>query len=91
MVDNSTGPLHPLFGLVCCDEAVRASHRFVESGSIPVLLLAHVPISPQDDPAPTSGCEASQGETVGKGQVSTSRAVHCRVVLPAAIAGVRCR
>ena len=35
--------------------------------------------------------DASQVESGGKGQASTSRAVHRRVVLPAAIAGVRCR
>ena len=46
MVDNSRNPLQTHFGLVCCDEAARASHRFAESGSIRVLLLAHAPISP---------------------------------------------
>ena len=38
-----------------------------------------------------SGFEASQAESGGKEQESTSRAVHRRLVLPAAIAGVRCR
>ena len=43
------------------------------------------------DPTPASGLNASQAETGDKGQVSTSRAVQRLLVLPAAIAGVRCR
>jgi DNA-binding CsgD family transcriptional regulator len=38
-----------------------------------------------------SGFEASQAESGGKGQESTSRAVHRRFVFPAAMAGVRWR
>src|SRR5947209_7096907 len=91
MVDNSTGPLQTHFGLVFCYEAIQTGHLFVESSSIGVLLLAHLPISPRHGTASTSGCDAAQAETFGKGQASTSRAVHRRWVLPAAMAGVRCR
>jgi hypothetical protein len=40
---------------------------------------------------PPSGFDATQAEASGKGHESTSRAVHRRWVLPAAMAGVRCR
>jgi hypothetical protein len=60
-------------------------------GFIQRLLLAFSFTSPRDDTAPTTGFEASQAETGGKGHKSTSRVVHRRWVLPAAIAGVRCR
>jgi hypothetical protein len=43
------------------------------------------------DTAPTSGFGGSQAETFDNGKESTSRAVHRRVVLPAAMAGVRWR
>jgi hypothetical protein len=48
-------------------------------------------ISPRHEAASTSGFETPQAETFGNGQESTSHAVHRRWVLPAAIAGVRCR
>ena len=41
--------------------------------------------------ANASGFGGAQAETFSKGHESTSSAVHRRVVLPAAIAGVRCR
>jgi hypothetical protein len=49
------------------------------------------PTSPQHAPAGTSGLSSTQVEAGGKGQESTSRAVHRRWVLPAAMAGVRRR
>jgi len=91
MVDKSIHPFQTHFGLVFCHEAVQTSLLFPERGSIGVLLLADSPISPQHGAALTSGFGASQAETGGKGQESTSRAVHRRLVLLAAIAGVRCR
>jgi hypothetical protein len=90
-VDKSIHPFQTHFGLVFCHEAVQTSLLFPERGSIGVLLLADSPISPQHGAALTSGFGASQAETGGKGQESTSRAVHRRLVLPAAIAGVRWR
>jgi hypothetical protein len=42
------------------------------------------------DTASTSGLCSAQAEIGGNGQASTSRAVHRRVVLPAARASVRC-
>jgi hypothetical protein len=57
----------------------------------PSPLLASSPTSSQHDTETPSGFDASQAETGGKGHESTSRTVHRRVVLPAAIAGVRCR
>jgi hypothetical protein len=56
-----------------------------------VLLPAPSPISPRHDTAPTSGLRGSQTETGGKGRESISHAVHRRLVLPAAMAGVRWR
>ena len=47
------------------------------------------PISLRHETAPTFGFDAFQVETFGKGQESTSYVVPRRVVLPAAIAGVR--
>jgi hypothetical protein len=57
----------------------------------PSPLLASSPTSSPHDTENPSSFDASQAETGGKGHESTSRAVHRRVVLPAAIAGVRCR
>ncbi len=91
MVENSTSPLQTYFGPVFCHEAVQIGLLFQERGSIRVLLLAHSPISLRHDTAPISGFGASQAEIGSNGQVSTSSAVHRRVVLPAAMAGVRCR
>jgi len=90
MVENSTSPLQTYFGPVFCHEAVQIGLLFPERGFLRVLLLAHSPIFPRHDTAPISGFGASQAEIGGNGQVSTSRAVHRRVVLPAAMAGVRC-
>ena len=56
-----------------------------------MLLLALLLSSFRHDTPPTSALRGSQAETVSKGHESTSRAVHRRCVLPAAIAGVRCR
>jgi hypothetical protein len=91
MVENSTSPFQTHFGPVFRDEAVQRDLLFPEPGSIRVFLRALSPISPRYVTAPTSDFLASQAETGGKGHESTSRAVQTRVVLPAAIAGVRCR
>ena len=91
MVDNSTSPLQTHFEPDFCDVAVQAGHLFPERGSVRVLLLAAPLISPRHATATPSDFGASQAETGGNGQESTSRAVHCRLVLPAAIAGVRSR
>jgi hypothetical protein len=81
-------------------KACRAGYSSVGSPDRPPLpevrlhpspLLTPSPTSSQHDTATTSGFNASQAETGSNGQVSTSRAVHRRWVLPAAIAGVRCR
>ncbi len=58
---------------------------------IRVLLRAPSPTSPTHDTATALDFHGSQAETGGKGYESTSPAVHRRWVLPAAIAGVRCR
>ncbi len=91
MVDKSTGPLQTHFGSVFGDEIVQTGHRILEEATIYRLLLAPSSISPQRDTAFTSGFGVFQAEAGGKGHESTSRAVHRRFVLPAAIAGVRCR
>jgi hypothetical protein len=91
MVGNSTSPLQTYFGPVFCHEAVQIGLLFPERGSLRVLLLAHSPISPRHDTAPISGFGASQAETGGNSQESTSRAVHRRWVLPTAMAGFRWR
>jgi hypothetical protein len=91
MVDKSTSPLQTHFGPVFCHEAVRTGLLFPERGSIRVLLLAPLPTSSRHDTPSTSGLRGAQAETGGKGQESTSHAVHRRCVLPTAIAGVRCR
>lgn len=80
-------PISGRFG----DEAVRRGLLFPEQGSIRVLLRAPSPNTPRHDPAPTSDFGASQAEIGNNGQESTSRAAHRRWVLPAAMAGVRCR
>jgi hypothetical protein len=91
MVDNSTSPFERISGWVFRHWMVRTGHLFPKRGSIRVLLLAPSPTPSRHDTLPTSGWHGSQAETGGKGQVSTSRAVHRRWVLPAAMAGVRCR
>src|SRR6266567_221053 len=91
MVDKYHNPLQTDFGAVFGEETVQTGLLSPEGGSMRVLLLSHASISPPHDHAPTSGCDASQADTFGKGQESTSRAVHRRVVLPAAMAGVRWR
>jgi hypothetical protein len=91
MVDKSTGPLQTQFGPVFGDEAVQTGHPILEEATIRRLQLAHSSISPRHDIALTSGFGGFQAEAGGKGHESTSRAVHRRFVLPAAIAGVRCR
>src|SRR6266487_2400846 len=70
---------------------VQTGHLFPRRGSIRVLLLAPSLTPSRHDTPPTSGLQGAQAETGGNGQESTSRAVHRRLVLPAAIAGVRCR
>ena len=91
MVENSTSPLQTHLRPDSGDEAVQTDHLILEGGSIRALLRVSSPISLRHDTAPTSGFHASQAETDGKGYGSTSRVVQRRLVLPAAIAGVRCR
>ena len=81
MVDKSTSLLQTHFGRFFVHEAVQTGSLFQERGSLRVLLRAHSPTSPRYSTAPT----------FGKGQESTSHAVHRRWVQPAAIAGVRWR
>lgn len=88
MVDKSASPLQTHFGSAFRDEAVQRDPPFPEPGSIRVFLRAPSPISPRDDASSTSDFHASQAGTDGKGQESTSRAVHRWVVLSAAITGV---
>jgi len=71
--------------------AVRRDHLILEKGSMRVLLRALSPISPRHETAPPSGLNASQAEMGSKGRERTSRAVHLRWVLPAAMAGVSFR
>src|SRR2546421_7326485 len=47
--------------------------------------------SPRDRRQHPSGLSGAQAQTGGRGHESSSLAVHRRLVLPAAIAGVRCR
>ena len=91
MVDKSTGPFQAHLGPVCGDEAVQRDHIFPEQGCIRVLLGAPSPNTSRSHTPPLSGFGATQAEIGTKGHVSTSRAVHRRVVLSAAMAGVRCR
>jgi hypothetical protein len=84
-------PLQTHFGPVFGDEAVQTGLLFLRRGSIRVLLVAPSPTSSRYDTPPPSGLRGSQAESGGNGHESTSHAVHRRVVLPAAIAGVRCR
>src|SRR2546430_12653958 len=86
MVEKSTSPLQTRFGPVFGDEAVQRGLLFPERGSIRALLRVPSPFS-RDMIQHPSGCDASQAKIGGKGHESTSRAVHRRVVLPAAIAG----
>ncbi len=87
MVDNSLSHPQTPFGLFFVSE--QPSHHGVRLHS--VFLWASSPIAPQHAPAPTSGLNASQVEIGNNGHESTSRAVQRLLVLPAAIAGVRCR
>ena len=91
VVDNLISLCKPPSGSFFHHGAVQADHFMLEEGSIRRILPACSSTSPRDDTATTSGLRASQAETGDKGQESTSRAVHRRLVLPAAIAGVRCR
>src|SRR5215467_6907480 len=91
MVDNSNNLCKPPLRLVI--SSVGSSIRLFHPEGRPIRhpLLALSPLSPHHAPAPASTLSGSQAETFGKGQESTSFAVHCRFVFPAAIAGVRCR
>jgi len=82
-------PLQTHFGVVFHQSTVQIGHRILEEGFIRQLLLARSSTSTRDETATPSGLRGSQAKIGGKGQESTSRAVHRRVVLPAAIAGVR--
>jgi hypothetical protein len=83
MVDNLTGPFQAHFRPVFGDEAFQRALLFPKQGCMRVLPRPHTP--------PLSGFGASQAESGNKGHESTSCAVHRRFVLPAAMAGVRCR
>src|SRR5215467_390747 len=91
MVDNSNNLCKPPLWLVISSvgSSIRLFHPEVRPIRHPLLALS--PLSPHHAPAPASTLSGSQAETFGKGQESTSFAVHRRVVFPAAIAGVRCR
>jgi hypothetical protein len=91
MVDKSTGPFQAYFRPVCGDEAVQRGHLFPKQGSIRVLLRVPSPNTSRPHTPPLSGFGASQAEIGTKGHESTSRAVHRRFALLAAMAGVRCR
>jgi hypothetical protein len=91
MVDKSTGPFQTHFRPVFGDEAVQRGHLFLKQGCIRVLLRAPSPNTPRTNTPPLSGFGASQAEIGNNGHESTSRAVHRRFALPAAIAGVRSR
>ena len=91
MVDNSNNLCKPPLWLVISSvgSSIRLFHPEVRPIRHPLLALS--PLSPHHAPAPASTLSGSQAETFGKGQESTSFAVHRRFVFPAAIAGVRCR
>ena len=84
-------PLQILIGLVF--SSVSSPDKLSHPGVRPIrlLLLALSPTSSRHDTPTTSRFGGSQAETGGNGYESTSRAVHRRCVLPAAMAGVRCR
>jgi hypothetical protein len=91
MVENSIPLRKPASGRFFRHWIDRRGHLHLERGSIRLLLLALALTTPRQDSATAPGCRRSQAESGGKGQESTSRAVHRRFVLPAAMAGVRCR
>jgi hypothetical protein len=91
VVDNSISHCERILGWFVHHWAVQTSLLFSERGSIRVLLRAASPSSSRHDTPTASGSGGSQTETDGKGHESTSRAVHRRFVLLAAMAGVRCR
>ncbi len=73
--------------------SVVSPDRRPQLGVRPIQLLLPTlsPTTSRHDTATAAGFLDSQAETSGKGQVSTSRAVHRQSVLPATIAGVRSR
>jgi hypothetical protein len=90
MVDKSISPLQTYFGPVFGNEAVQPG-CFFQSEAPGEFCCEYLHLSPGDLILHPPLASASQTESGDKGQVSTSRAVHRRVVLPAAMAGVRCR
>jgi hypothetical protein len=91
MVEKSIPLCKPTSGRSFRPGADRRGHLLLERGSIRLLLLTLSPPPPRHDTATAPGCRRSQAEAGVKGQESTSRAVHRRFVLPAAMAGVRWR
>ena len=90
MVDKSTSLSKPIWGRFFV--ILQSREAFSSRSEVhPSLSAGTSAVSPRQDTAPTSGFDTPQAETFGNGQESTSRAVHRWVVLPAAIAGVRCR
>lgn len=91
MVDNSNSLCNPPLGWFFRHGAVQTGHLFPKRDPIQHLVLAHSPPTARHDTSPASGLRGAQAETGGNGHESTSHVVHRRFVLPAAIAGVRCR
>jgi hypothetical protein len=91
MVDNWISLCNPFSGSFLHHGTVQAGHLLLQEGFIHRLLLARSSTSLREATATASDLRVSQAGTCGKGNESTSRAVHRRLVLPAAIAGVRCR
>src|SRR6266699_1857764 len=91
IVDNWSSPFGRISGrfFSSLDGPERPSHPAMRphppfaAGTFTVFLWHDAP--------PTSGLRGAQADFDGTGQESTSRVVHRRLVLPAAIAGVRCR
>jgi hypothetical protein len=91
MVDNLISLCKSLSRSYFHQYAVQAGYLLLKEGPFRRLLHAFSSTFPRDAPAPAFCLRGPQAETDGKGQESTSRAVHRRLVLPAAMAGVRCR
>jgi hypothetical protein len=91
MVDNSSSLRKAPFGRFFVSGQSQQAISFgmrpqptSSAGTFIVFLATH-------DTPTASGFGSPQTQVGGKGRESTSRAVHRRCVLPAAMAGVRCR
>ena len=88
IVDNSSSFCTSSLGwFFVSGQSGQASSPWSEAHS--TSSTARSPTSPAHEKATAPDFHGSQAETGSKGEESTSRAVHRRVVLPAAIAGVR--